>query len=51
MGDRTQLDGRLVSWPASPMNVTFVWDPELPLCALKPGLFVKTDPGMAIIIR
>ena len=52
MGDRApQLDDQLVAWTERPQNVTFVWDFQLPLCALKSGLFVKTDPGMAIIFR
>ena len=52
MGDRTpELDDQLAAWSSRPQDVTFTWDLPLPLCALRTGLFVKTDPGMAIILR
>ena len=52
MGERTpELNDQLTSWSAKPQNVTFAWDLELPLCALRAGLFVKRDPGCTIIFR
>ena len=52
MGERTvELNDQLTSWSAKPQNVTFTWDSELPLCALRAGLFVKRDPGCTIIFR
>jgi hypothetical protein len=52
MGERTvELNDQLTSWSAKPQNVTFTWDLELPLCALRAGLFVKRDPGCTIIFR
>ena len=52
MGERTPaLNDQLTSWSAKPQNVTFTWNLPLPLCALRAGLFVKTDPGCTIIFR
>ena len=52
MGERTpELNDQLTSWSAKPQNVTFTWALELPLCALRAGLFVKRDPGMTIIFK
>ena len=52
VGERTPaLNDQLTAWTSRPQNVTFTWNLPLPLCALRAGLFVKTDPGMAIIFR
>jgi hypothetical protein len=52
MGERTPAqDDQLTAWSSRPQNVTFTWNLQLPLCALRAGLFVKRDPGMTIIFR
>ena len=52
MGDRTpELNDQLTSWSAKPQNMTFTWALDLPLCALRAGLFAKRDPGCTIIFR
>ena len=52
VGERTfALDDQLTSWSAKPANVTFVWSLQLPLRAMRSGLFASNVPGMVISIQ